>query len=80
MTGICIGVFPPLAPLAEQLWAAIHEAAPLAWCIEAEPSRAGPWPRRPGFLLGTIAYPGDAHYAEVAALNPGLRAIAWGEL
>lgn len=79
MTGTCIGVFPPLAPLAEQLWAAIHDEMPLAWCMEAVPSTAGPWRLVP-LLFHAVPVPTEAHYAELAALNPGLRAIAWGEL
>lgn len=74
-----LGVLPPLTPFAEALWADLREVQPLAWCIEAVPSTAGPWPRVL-LLVSTMAVPGEAHYTEVAALNPGMRAVAWGEL
>lgn len=80
----CIGAVPLLGGLGAQAWADIHRSLPFAWLIETVPTRAGAWADLSSVYAGGYRFierratPTPAHYAEVAALNPGMRAVAWG--
>lgn len=77
-----VGVLPPMSPTAEIVWEDVHLWCPHAWVIEAVPTRVGPWKDAiygfvGGFAIHRRASPTDAHYAELAALNPGMRSVQW---